>query len=51
MVPPIEQLRDDILTGAAAFGGNPTSICNHFTNILEGLQSIVRTYDLVILFA
>ena len=47
MVPPIEQLRDDLLTRAAILGENPIAIRNHFTNIIESIQSIVRTYDLV----
>ena len=49
MATPIERLRDDILAGATALGGNTIEIGNHFTNIIEGLQSFVGSYDQVIL--
>ena len=49
MVQPIERLRDDILAGAAALGGNPVAIRNHFANIIEGIRSILRSYEQVIL--
>ena len=41
MIRPIERLRDDILAGATALGGNPVAIRNHFTNIIGGIQSIL----------
>ena len=49
MIRPIERLRDDILAGATALGGNPVAIRNHFTNIIGGIQSILGSYEQVIL--
>ena len=49
MIQPIEGLRDNIVAGAAALGGNPTAIGNHFTNIIEGIRSILGSYEQVIL--
>ena len=48
MTQPIERLRNDVLAGAAALGGNPVAIGNHFTNIIEGLQTIIGSYEQVI---
>ena len=48
MIPPIEQLRNDILGEDVALGDRPITIRNHFTTIVQGLHSMVGCYDNVI---
>ena len=46
---PIERLRGDVIASAAALDGNPVAIGNHFTNIIEGIRSILGSYEQVTL--
>ena len=49
MFQPIERLRDDILVGGSALGADPVAIRNYFSDIIEGVRYILRSYDQVIL--